>query len=265
MTITPDSVVWITGASSGIGAALARRYASAGARVILSARRGDKLREVASSCAGGLERHRVVPMDLAEPTMLPEKAEHARACFGQIDVLVNNAGLSQRSRALETDLSVTRRIMEINFFAAVQLTQLVVPQMIERGGGRIVAISSVVGKFGAPGRSSYGASKHALHGYFDALRAELFAQHIGVTLVTPGYIQTDISLHAVEADGSEHGTLDPGQAGGMSAESCAEQIVRGVSKGCDEILVGGRETLGVYLKRFWPGLLNRILRTARVD
>lgn len=259
-----DQVVWVTGASSGIGEALALAFSKAGARVILSARSEGKLAQLAETC-GGETRARALPLDLAAPETLPAAAEAARATWGRIDILVNNAGLSHRSTARETSMETVRRIMEVNFFAPVILTKAVLGGMVEQGGGRIVVVGSIIGKFGAPGRSSYGASKHALHGYFDALRAEEWRNGIRVTLVTPGYVRTNISVAAIGKDGHPHGKMDPGTEKGMSPERCAAVILRGVKKNREEILVGGRECMGVFCKRFAPGLLSRILRNAQVD
>lgn len=259
------TTVWITGASSGIGAALARAWAKAGARLILSARRVDRLHAVRGACGLDEARCLVLPLDLAKTDALPVHAERAWSHFDGIDILVNNGGVSQRSLALETAQEVTETILRVNFMAAVTLTTAIVPRMIERGGGRVVVVSSIMGKFGAPKRSSYCASKHALHGYFDALRAETARQGLGVTLVCPGYIQTEISTHAYAADGSEHGKMDPGQAKGMSADDCAARILKAVARGTDELSIGGKETWGVMAKRFVPGLLNRIMRSVDPD
>lgn len=259
-----DQVMWITGASSGIGEALAVAFSRAGARVILSARSEEKLAHLAEAC-GGETRARVLPMDLSQPENLPAAAEAAWSTWSRLDMLVNNAGMSHRSTARDTSMDTVRRVMEVNFFAPVILTKSVLPKMIGQGGGRIVVVSSIIGKFGAPGRCAYGASKHALHGYFDALRAEEWRNGIRVTLVTPGYVRTNISIAAIGKDGQPHGVMDPGTEAGMDPARCAEVVLRGIRKGRDEILVGGRECMGVFCKRFAPGLLARILRKARVD
>lgn len=253
-----DKTVWITGASSGIGEALARELGAGGARVILSARRADRLLEIAAT----IPQARVLPLDLAQPDTLEQKAQEALTFFGGLDMIVHNGGLSQRSRAAETPLAHTRHIMEVNFFSTVILTQAVLPAL-RASRGTILVISSIIGKFGAPGRSTYAASKHALHGYYEAVRAE--ETDLQVTLVNPGFIRTEVSAHALHADGTEHGKIDPGQEKGMSADECARRILRGVSKGKDEMLVGGLECGGVLLKRWAPWLLTRILRGRNVD
>ncbi len=256
-------VVWITGASSGIGAALARALGSRGARVVLSARRADALEAVRASCSRP-ETHYVAPLDLAASGTFADLARHVLDTVGPIDMLVNNGGISQRGSVVETDLSVVRRIMEVNFFGTVALTQAVLPSMLARRTGHIVVVSSLMGKFATPRRSTYAASKHALHGFFDALRAEVWEAGIRVTVVCPGYVRTDISRHALTAVGTPYARMDPGQERGMPPEACAERILRAVQKGKHEVLIGGKETGGAYLKRFFPGLLNRVIRRVPV-
>ncbi|HMB92311.1 MAG TPA: SDR family oxidoreductase [Rhodothermales bacterium] len=252
------TTIWITGATSGIGEALAYAFAETGARLILSARREERLHAVKAACAH-TERHRVVPLDLSETDTLATIAEKV-VQEETIDILFNNGGISQRGRVAETDLRVDRQIMEVNFFGTVALTKAVLPSMLERGSGHIVVISSVAGKLGAPQRSAYSASKHALQGFFDVLRAEVHDAGLRVTIVCPGYIRTDISKNALTADGSRHGTMDQNQAEGMSPETCARRILRAIEKEKEEVYIGGKEVVAIYLKRFVPNLLNRILR-----
>jgi short-subunit dehydrogenase len=255
-------VVWITGASSGIGEALAHAWARRGARLILSARNEGRLREVQAACAHP-ERHLVLPLDLTDEATLGPAVATALA-RGPVEVLVHCGGISQRSLAKDTAIEVDRRILETNFFGAVALTKAVLPSMLARKAGHFVVISSLVGKFGTPLRSGYSASKHALHGFFDSLRAETWRDGIRVTIVCPGFIRTALTLNAVTGDGSAQGTMDRAQEQGMAPEDCAERIVRGVEKGKDEILVGGRERYAVYVKRFFPGLFSRVIRKIRV-
>jgi len=256
-------VVWITGASSGIGEALAYAFAAAGAQVILSARSTDRLKEVASRCLNP-DRHWVLPLDLSDLSSLGVQAHSVLDTYGRIDILVNNGGISQRSFATETSMETVRRIMETNFFGTVALTGAVLPAMLEKGSGRIVVISSLVGKIGTPLRSTYAASKHALHGYFDSLRAEVQKKGIGVTIVCPGFIRTSISINALTADGSCHGVMDDAQACGMSADLCASRLLKAVAAGRDEVCIGGKELLAVYIKRFFPSLYNRLVLRAKV-
>lgn len=259
-----NKTVWVTGASSGIGEALACELSRHGARLILSSRSEEKLERVRENCAGDPSTIRVLPLDLTETDSLPGKAGQARSFFGPIDFLFNNGGMSQRSLVTETDIDVIRKVMEVNFFGTVALTKAVLPDMIERKSGHIVVTSSVMGKFGTRLRSTYAASKHALHGWFDSLRQEVYEQHVHVTLVCPGYVKTDITLNALTGDGSRLGTMGRGQEAGLMPDEFAKKLLPRVLQQKEEIYIGGKELLAVYLKRFTPRLLNRILRKADV-
>lgn len=223
--------VWITGASSGIGEGLARAWAAKGATVILSGRREDALQAVAADLPGA----EVIAFEATDYDALPEVVARA----GHVDILVNNAGISQRSLAIDTDFEVYRKIMEVDFFAPLRLTQLVLPQMVARRSGHFVAISSLAGKFGSPLRTGYCAAKHALIGYSDALRAEVTQYGIEVTVVTPGFVRTAIAAHALKGDGRENGAdvSDPVDSG-ISIEEAADQILTGIAAGQREIPVG---------------------------
>lgn len=261
--VNSDRVVWITGASSGIGEALAYAYSGKGARLVLSSRNEAGLREVRSRCAKP-DSHLVVPLDLRDAPSVGARCAEVLKHMGHVDILINNGGISQRSLAMETPLDVDRMIMETNFFGAVSLTKAVLPSMTERRSGRIVVISSLVGRFGTPLRSTYSASKHALHGFFESLRAEVWGLGIRVILVCPGFIRTNISVNALTGDGSPQGTMDEAQVHGMQPDACARRIVAAVEKGKPEVYIGGRELMGVYIKRLAPGLFDRIIRKARV-
>ena len=253
-----NKVIWITGASSGIGEALAYACSQRGAKLVLSARRQAELARVRSQCTRP-DDHLVLPLDLADFDAAAATQQVLDA-FGQIDILVNNGGISQRGAAVETGLDVDRRIMEINYFGAVALTKAVLPAMIARQSGHIVTISSLSGKISTPRRSAYAASKHALHGFFDALRSEVYKDGVHVLLVCPGYVKTNLSLHALTGDGQTHGKLDPTQEKGITPEALAVKILAAVEQGKDEVLIGGKEVLAVYLKRLWPGLYSRFIR-----
>lgn len=255
-----DQVVWITGASDGIGAALAKVMAREGARLILTARREDRLREVADQCAPA--EVVVLPADLLELDGAEALAERALAAFGHIDVLVNNAGVSQRGTALDTELPVVRWIMDLNFMAPVALTRAVVPSMVARGSGTVVVTSSIAGRLGTPRRSAYAASKHAVEGWFESLRAELHGTGVGVLVLAPGYVNTGLSFRALNADGSAYGRRGAGDAHGITPEACAERLARGIRRGESDIMVGGKEVGAVYLKRWVPGLVRRFLHKA---
>jgi short-subunit dehydrogenase len=254
-----DRRVWITGASSGIGEALAHAFHRAGARLVLSARREDELKRVQAAC-GGEPITRVLPLDVTDAQALPEKVRLALDLFGGIDILVLNAGITQRSRTRETDESVYRRLMEVNFFASEAMARAVLPSMLAQKNGHIVVISSVAGKIGVPMRSGYSATKFALHGFFEALRAEEERHGVRVTMVCPGFIRTEISLSALRGDGRLHAKMDSELARGMPVDECARQILQGVARNKKEIVVAAaREKSLVYLKRFFPGLLAKMI------
>src|SRR5699024_6861743 len=257
-----DKVIWITGASSGIGEALAMALAKRGAKLILSSRRKEELKRVKENC--GIDEVKILSLDLANTKKLSAKAEEARHFWGRIDYLFNNAGMSQRSIAIDTNMDVIRKVMEVNFFGTVALTKSVLPYMLEQGNGHIVVTSSVMGKFGTRYRSTYAASKHALHGWFDSLRQEMVGKNIKVTLVCPGFIKTDVTINAIEGDGRKHGKMSSGQANGMLPEKFVEKLLPKVLKEKDEIYIGGKEIAGIYLKRFMPRLLNKILQNSKV-
>ncbi|MSU24156.1 MAG: SDR family oxidoreductase [Opitutus sp.] len=253
-----DQVVWITGASSGVGEALARACAREGARLVLSSRRPEELERVRRTCDRPAE-HLVVPLDLTRHETFPAAVGEVLARRGRIDVLVNNGGVSQRALAADATLEVERALMEVDYFGPVALTKAVLPAMRARHAGRIVVVSSVMGYVGTPGRSTYAAAKHALHGYFDSLRAEVWREGIGVTLVCPGYVKTAVSDNAVGPRGEKHGQTDGTHLTGISAEKCAAAILRAVASGREEIYVG-REAYAIYVKRFLPWLYSRVVR-----
>jgi short-subunit dehydrogenase len=257
-----DRRIWITGASSGIGEALALAFHRVGAKLILSARREDELKRVQAAC-GGEPNIRILPLDVSNAEELPEKTQTALKIFEGIDILVLNAGITQRSRTRETSESVYRRIMEVNFFAPEAMARAVLTSMLAQKSGHMVVISSVAGKFGVPMRSGYSASKFALHGFFEALRAEEERNGIRVTMVCPGFIRTDISLSALRGDGHKNAKMDPELARGMPVDECARQILQGVAAKRNEIVIAAfREKILVYLKRFLPGILARMMGRA---
>lgn len=259
-----DKVIWITGASSGIGEALTYALHQRGARLIISSRREETLETVKANCSGSSDSIYVLPLDLSETDTMPQKAAEARQVFGSIDYLFNNGGISQRSQAVETDMEVIRDVMEVNFFGTVALTKAVLPIMIEQQQGHIVVTSSVMGKLGTRLRSTYAASKHALHGWFDSLRQEVYDDDIKVTLVCPGFIKTDITVNAIKGDGSKLGEMSEGQKHGMPPDTFAKKMLRGVAKQKEEFYIGGEEIWGIYLKRLAPRLLKKVLRNVDV-
>lgn len=260
-----NKVIWLTGASSGIGEALAYELASKGARLILSARRKEELQRVKGNCTVDAQPGiSILPLDLSQADTLKLSTEAAIQLFGHIDILINNGGISQRSLIAETALSVDRRIMEVNFFSAVALTKYLLPHFIQRKQGHLVNISSLTGKFATPYRSAYAASKHALHGFFDALRAEHFKDNILVTMICPGFIHTPITLSALTGNGTPLNKMDEAQFKGKPADWCARKIVSAIEREKEEVYIGGREVFAVYMKRFFPGLFSRVIRKVPV-
>lgn len=254
-----NKIVWITGASSGIGEALAIAFSREGARLVLSARNEAELERVRKKCANP-ERHIVKPLDVADTDAVTRTAADVLRDLGQVDVVVHSAGVSQRSNAAETDLATDRRIMEINYFGTIALTKALLPSMIARKSGHIVPISSVIGYVGVPLRSAYAASKHALHGFFNTLRAETHKHGLRVTIVCPGYIRTKVSENALRGDGTPHGQLDETHARAMRPETAAPKIVRGIAAGKREVHVGGPEIMAIGLQRHLPALAALVLR-----
>ncbi|MFD2569797.1 SDR family oxidoreductase [Spirosoma soli] len=255
-----QSVIWITGASSGIGEALALELAHHQIKLVLSARRQDELERVALQTGLPKSDVMVLPMDMTDVDSLPNHVEAVRQRFGRIDYVFQNAGITQRSTVVDTRYSDYQRLMNVNFFGVVALTKAVLPFMLAQKSGHFVVTSSVAGKIGTKQRSGYCASKHALHGFFDALRAETYDDQIRVTIICPGYIRTPLSLHAISANGQSHGKMDDNQAKGMAPDKFARQLLKAVLQEKEEVYIGGTETYGIYLKRFLPGLLSRILR-----
>ena len=262
MTQLKNKVIWITGASSGIGEAMAIEAAGQGAKLVLTARREAELQRVRMACPAP-DQVAVLPLDLTDFDA-DQAATQAAAFFGPIDVLVNNAGISQRSTVLETEMAVYRRIFELDFFACIALSKAVLPDMLARQSGQLVTISSVVGYVGTPLRSGYAAAKHALHGFYDALRAEVWRSGVQVTLICPGFIKTNVSLNAITGDGGSHGLMDDGQLRGMAPEECARQVWAAVAAGQEEAFIGTKEALFVRLKRHFPSLMSYAIKRAKV-
>lgn len=251
--------VWITGASSGIGEALAVGWSRRGARVVLSSRNAAELERVRAACVAPAS-HLVRPLDLTDGDAIARVAAEVLRETGGIDVLVHSGGVSQRSLAAETELEVDRAIMELNYFGTIALTKAVLPSMLARKSGTIVPISSVIGYVGIPTRSAYAASKHALHGFFEALRAETARDGIRITIVVPGYVRTNVSQNALKADGTRYGLMDDTHAKAMAPEAAAKKIIDAVEAGKAEVRVGGMEIHAVLLRRLLPGVVRRILR-----
>jgi short-subunit dehydrogenase len=255
--------IWITGASSGIGEALTYELAKQGANIIISARRTDELKRVQSQ-ASPANVH-ILPLDLEATATFEAAVPEAINAFGQIDVMIHNGGISHRGLAKDTLPDVQRRVMEIDYFSYMELTRLLLPHFLQRKSGHFVAISSVMGKIGTPMRSAYAAAKHAVHGYFDCLRAEVWQDNIKVTVITPGYIRTNVSLNAVTATGEKLNKLGKNIGEGYPAEKTAQQILRAIQKGKKEKYVGksfSKEWMAIHLMRLFPSMAFNVFKKA---
>ncbi|HBS04351.1 MAG TPA: short-chain dehydrogenase [Leptospiraceae bacterium] len=253
---------WITGASSGIGEATARAFFEAGANVILSARSREKLEALQKELDPEKKRSLVLPLDLSQGSF-GDAVSQVKESFSSIHYLVNNGGISQRALAREASMETVEQIFRVNALGTIALTSAAFP--IIDPSGRILTITSVTGRFGTPLRSSYSATKHALHGYFDAMRAEQSATGPGVTLIVPGFVKTNVSINALTSDGSAQGTMDPSTNAGLPPEAVARAILKAIRKGKDEVVVAGfKERFALFLKRFAPGLLKRMLAKTAV-
>ena len=261
-------VIWLTGASSGIGEALAYELARKKVRLILSSRRKEELERVKGNCHPLAQPEiKLLPFDLAESSNLQLITEAAVHLFGHIDILINNGGISQRSLAKDTQINVDRKIMEVDYFGTLSITKYLLPHFLKRKSGHFVVVTSAMGIIGTPYRSGYAAAKHALHGFFDSLRAELWkeSKKIYVTLVCPGWVHTSVSLNAMMGDGTKLNQMDSTTQDGLDPKVFAKKMVSAIDKKKNEVYIGGtREVMAIYAKRFFPNLFARIVRTAKV-
>lgn len=264
MTKIKDSIILLTGASSGIGEALAYELANKGAKLILSARRVQELERVKSNCPYP-ENIEILSLDLGDSFAVTQKAKEAETFFGPIDILVNCGGISQRDKVINTKLEVDRKLMEVNYFGPIALTKAILPSMVKRKKGHQVIITSATGIISTPFRSSYAASKHALHGFYDALRSEHHDDGLRISIILPGFVKTNISYNALVGDGSAQNTMDDAQENGISAEHCAQKIAYAIEQNKEEVYIGGfKEIAAIYMKRLFPGLFSRIVRKTAV-
>ncbi len=254
-----DKNIWVTGASSGIGEALVYKFSQLGANVIISSRRQEELERVKKNCQTPANVS-IQLIDLANHDEIPKIVEKVIKKHKRIDILVNNGGMSQRSKTVETAIEVDKKLMNINYFGTIILTKAILPNMIQQQQGHIVTVSSLTGKFGAPLRSAYSASKHALHGFFDTLRAEMFKHNIYISLICPGYTNTNVAKNALTANGTATNSTDKDIVAGMKPDFLANKIIKAINNKKEELIVGGNEVIAVYLKRFFPRLLSRLLR-----
>jgi short-subunit dehydrogenase len=262
MNAINGKIVWITGASSGIGEALAYELARRNCKLILSARNIKALEDVKSKCSTA--EVVILPFDLSDFDNAKNHVENAIAAFGKIDILVNNGGVSQRSLIVDTDFEVDKKLIEVDYLGTVALTKALLPHFIKNKKGHFVTVTSLMGKFGSPYRSGYCGAKHALHGFFDVLRMEHQKDNINVTLICPGFIQTNVAKNALTADGSKQNTDDEATLNGMPVAIFVKKLIKAVESNTFEAYIGGKEVLGVYLKRFFPKLLHRFVLQSKV-
>ena len=264
--------VLLTGASGGLGKELALQFAECGvAQILLSGRNAEVLELVAQECQERCPTPlttNVIPCDLADPMSVQRLGDNAlQVASNGIDILVNNGGVSSRSAFVDTQLEVDTRVMQINFLAGAALAKVVVPSMLAKekngggGGGSIIWISSVQGLIGIPGRTSYAASKFAVQGYCESLRAELASSGISVHVVSPGYIRTNLSKSALTGDGTAHGRMDETTLKGRPPKEVAVTLLNAVAKGKGDIVVAATVSakIAIWLRFFFPTLLQRIL------
>lgn len=260
MSFFENKVVWITGASSGIGEALAYAFAKQGAKLVLSARRTEELERVAANCQLKTENYFILPYDISKYNEAEEKANQVLARFGKVDILINNAGLSHWSKIKDMTMEVLRQIIDTNFMGNAALTKAVLPSMLNNKQGKVVVISSILGKIVTHKQAAYNASKHALHGFYDTLRAEYSGNGIKVLLVCPGFVNTNVAKNSLDRNGQPIGKNNKMIEGGLSPDYVAAQILNAIEKNKEEILLAGnKEKFGVMLKRFAPGLFSKFI------
>ncbi len=252
-------VVWITGASSGIGEAIAYKLAKENCKIILSARRIEELNRVKENTKLGDEDILVLPIDLEKHQNASDWTQKVIDKFKRIDILINNGGISQESFALNTTESVEQKIMNINYFGNVALSKAVAPIMQQQQSGKIAVITSIIGKFGLPRLSTYAASKHALYGFYDSFRLELKSDNIAVLLVSPGFINTNVTLNAVTGDGSSFNKNSPAQENGMKTTVFANKFVSALKSNSNHKYIGNKELLSIPFKTFFPNLFYSIM------
>jgi len=255
-----NKIVLITGASSGIGEALAYSFTECGCHTVLTSRHVNKLIDVANKCKTLGKQPEVIECDMCDIHQLQGVIEKVLLKMGRIDILINNAGVSTRSSVMETTMELDQRVMSTNYFGPLQLTKSVLPSMINNKSGHIVSVSSVQGKIGLPHRSSYSSSKHALNGFFDSLRYELHYKNIKVSVICPGYVNTNLSVNALTGDGKQYGVTDKTTSNGMSPVTLSYSVVDAVVNYQHEVIIADAKTkLGILLSAILPSLWYRII------
>ena len=259
-----NKVVWITGASSGIGEGLALELSKQeNCKLILSSRRKDALEIVKNNCSNP-ENIAVLPFDLGELNEMTKTVKKAIKLFKKVDVLINNGGISQRSPIIETSIDVDKRLMEIDYLGTVALSKALLPHFVENNTGHYVVVSSLMGKFASSYRSAYCGAKHALHGFFDAMRLEHAKDNVKVTLICPGFVNTNVARNALTADGSKQGYQDEMTENGLNRDIFVKKMIKAIRKEKFEAYIGKFEKFGVYVKRLSPRLIHKLVLRSKV-
>ncbi len=262
MASIDGKTVWITGASSGIGEALTYLLDKKNCKLILSSRKKEELQRVKNKCHNQNSIH-IVCLDLAVYETMPNIVTDVVAEYGPIDILINNAGISQRSLIAETEFDVYKKLMDVNYLGTVALTKALLPHFIKNKNGHFATVTSLMGKFGSPYRSGYCGAKHALHGFFDVLRMEHEKDGISVTLICPGFVNTNVAKNALTADGSSQNAQDTATQNGLPVEYFAKKMTRAIEKRKFEAYIARIEKIGIYL-RIFPKLLHRVVLRSTV-
>ena len=251
--------IWIVGASSGIGAGLVIALAKEGARLVISARREELLKELAET-SHATAIISILPLDVEDLERSAIAAGQAWEIYDGLDYIFLNAGIAMRDRAVNSDMEVAQKVMRVNFWAPVAITKALLPRLTAAKEAHLVVTSSLSGKFGVPQMSIYAASKHALHGYFESLRTEVFQTGLKIHLAIPGFINTDITLSGLKGDGTLYGKSQPSLAQGMDPLVCSEKILQSLEKNREEFVIGGMEKYVIYFYRIFPGLAKKLMR-----
>jgi len=259
-----DKVVWITGASSGIGKGLALELSKIeNCKLILSSRREAILNDVKNACKHPYNIA-VLPLDLADTDSMKDISNQAISAFGKVDILINNGGISQRSPIIETSIDVDRKLMEIDYLGTVAISKAILPHFVANNSGHYVVVSSLMGKFSSSYRSAYCGAKHALHGFFDALRLEHDKDNVKVTMICPGFVNTNVARNALTADGSKQGYQDDMTENGLDIHVFIKRMIKAIRKEKFEAYIGKFERFGIYVKRLSPRLIHTLVLRSKV-
>lgn len=259
-----NKTIWITGASSGIGEALAKAYDNKEHTLFLSGRKINELERVKSEIKHA--QVHIIPFDISDENATQIAVQNVQnISSGKLNLLINNAGISQRSLALDTIIDVDKKLMDVNYISQVRLTKAAMPMLLASGDAQIVVITSVMGKIGTPYRSAYAGSKHALHGFFNSLRAELHDKNVAVTIISPGFVQTAISINALTGDGSAQNSMDAGNANGLTPSQFAQKAIKAIENKKKEVIISKfKEKFGVFMYKFFPNIFAILIRKMSV-